>query len=167
MLRRYEELNNNVKKASPFCNNPAHKESHILKEKYRTDKEQLIADINNKVVSVFGQAREKYNDLQDKVHKISFIEEDCGKHKVASTTTKIVHSCPYCNKSLNDINSEMEAIYLKLNRGRIDRTKALEDAKKLYSACTTCPNLNKLWRKGGNVKQNVEETYKRIETFKK
>ena len=99
---------------------------------------------------------------------IEIKEEDCGKHKVASTTTKIVHSCPYCNKSLHDINVEMEAIYLKLNRGKINQSKAEADAEKIISACNTrdCP-LNAKWKKGGNIRKKIERHHQNIKDYKK
>lgn len=169
LLRRYEELNNNVKKASPFCNNPAHTESRKLEEKYQKDKEQIIAEINNKLVSVYGPTNiNNYNNLYNKVQGIVFEERDCGRHKVASTTTKSVHHCAYCDKSLDYINNEIDGLYNKLRTGKISQSKAEDEAEKIISACNTrdCP-LNAKWKKGGNIRKRIEGTYQDIKNFNK
>lgn len=165
LLQAYEKLERNVKNAAPLCPNKAHKEPQKMKQ-YKNDKDSLITAINNNSTYVYGQNRDNYEKLLKDVQNIEIKEEDCGRHKVAATPAKPVHSCQYCNMSLDDIYNKIEDIFYGLRKGSINKTKAGEDADKYYKACMSCPNLNKLWKKGGNVKKNIDEDYQAIKTFK-
>lgn len=166
LLQAYEKLERNVKNAAPFCPNKAHKEPQKMKQ-YKNDKDSLITAINNNSTYVYGQNRDNYEKLLKDVQNIEIKEKDCGRHKVAATPAKPVHSCQYCNMSLDDIYRKIEEILYGLRKGSINKTKAGEDADKYYKACMSCPNLNKLWKKGGNVKKNIVEDYQNIKDFKK
>lgn len=168
LLQAYEKLEKNVKNAAPLCPNKAHKEPQKMKQ-YKNDKDSLITAINKNSTYVYGQNRDNYEKLLKKVQNIEIKEEDCGRHKVAATPAKPVHSHnQYCNnKTLADIWLKLNGILVDLRKGRKTKSEAINEANGYYDACTSCPNLNKLWKKGGNDKKVIEDSYTRIKNFSK
>lgn len=170
-LLDYEELNNDVMNAAPFCPNKAHKESQDI-EKYKEKQEQLVKKIKEKQTRVFGQTNiDNYKDLLKKVENIKFEEKDCGRHKGVQISTKQAHSCNVCinNKTLDDISRKLMVISNKLYNRTIDKSKALKDAEELYKACTTssCSIFNSLWKKGDKkIKKTIEDYYNDIKNSK-
>lgn len=162
---RYNDLMTKIKKSSPFCINSKHTDSRQLMNDYQNELKKLANEISPKLV---GHSRvEDYQNLSNAINNFKFDTYDCGRHNVATTSTKSVHSCPYCNMSLEDIDKAIEGIYLQLIRGKIDKAKALEDARKFYNACNKCDKLIPLWKKGGNVRTIIEKNFDSIKRFKK
>ena len=164
-VQRYNNLIEEIKKSSPFCINSKHTDSRQLMNDYQNELKKLANEISPKLMS--HSRVEDYQNLSNAINNFKFDTYDCGRHNVATTSTKSVHSCPYCNMSLEDINNAIEEIYLKLIRGKIDKAKALEDARKFYNACNKCDKLIPLWKKGGNVRTKIEKNFDSIKRFKK
>lgn len=159
----------------PICKHKLHRasiEDQIdYYQKRREDLTERIKSIRDKSFTT-DKNYIKYDSLCIALENINldspkYTTQDCGNkrlHKSAPRRIQAKHKCNYCSWTLEEIMQELNKIAIKIYNGSSVKKNVLPKVEAMYKCCTdrNCSKHAEEWRKGGNIKKNIEDFYGRI-----
>lgn len=154
-----------------FCTHPSHNPPYKKQiEPYTNRIKDLQDEINQKLNDrrhpIADARREQYNNLldlleRDQEYLSNGYKHDCGKHKK--------HSCTYCKLTLEQIYRKLDNYYIELKNADAQEFDAkkkaiMKEVNAMHKCCTdpTCAKHAAQWKKGGQIKQKIEERYDQL-----
>ena len=147
-----------------FCTNSLHRPTFKEQIKsYVEEREELMREIYAKQQNRDGlsaKQREKYRSLMDKLDTINFdnYEFDCknpDKHIR-------LHSCEYCDLSLEQICRKLEIYFMDVNGNRQTKAEVMTEVEKLHT-CAVKSTKNASRKKEKSIhKDKIEKFYNAI-----
>ena len=154
-----------------FCTNPLHRPSFDVQTQKYTE---AIHELRNRVRSSLNELpreSKKYTryealsaslyQLEDALQQYKSEQHDCGKNHVRK------HSCNYCKLSLEQIYNRLNAIYIDLYNGTVQRSDVMKEVEGLYKCCSdpTCEKHSKQWKNNDPLKAKIIEFYNKIKKY--
>ena len=154
-----------------FCTNPLHRPSfdvqtekyvetiHRLRDRVRPTLNELPED--SKKHARYEALLISLYQMEDALQQYKGEQHDCGKPHVRK------HSCNYCKLSLEQIYNRLNALYIDLYNGTVQRAEIMKEVEDLYKCCSdpTCAKHSKQWKNNDPLKAKIIEFYNKIKSY--
>lgn len=172
LLKAFDE----ALKTKEFCTHTSHEPSF---EEQTLEYTQGIDKLRTKIETILsfnnwpkeGKKYKRYEALKNSLDKAKidnalakYKEEghDCGDHVKKAHAT-----CRWCRFSLKEIRRKLDAHYIDLYNKTVQKADIWREVQAMYWCCAdpTCEKHASQWKNGGEDKEAINETYKRIKDY--